>query len=506
MKKIFYKRRFRLPVWMQIYVIWWVAVIITVPLIFYWGTYEAGDFDSRKKIIQNPVFNTETVKNKLQYVEQNLYPGTVFSTTALQNGKTALGIGKWIVETRTQKQHDIKCSYTSVYKPGTNHQNIVLGIPIENHGEIAKAAMITMASLNNIETKASIYYLFYSDHYRCFEGFNLVANIPGLTATANYIFYSKRNSADSGVAINGTMRNVSSTNWQFALPSFTIIPGFLKQLGVTLSPVFQGPEGALLSLNESAIGFFYANSPEDVNTTIQMATDMRRTIQYFENNGNNEIENLSFWVSPNRVLTRNGFRILLLLLVILIWFPFFNKRYNSNDRLEIPRGLFAVVYYMLVPLFFFIGLKLTYDIGHASNYIIPSLILASLALLFVFNRLEKNTLNFNTNPTTGIFVMNIIFTITSILQPIIFILLIPVIFSLSQAVKRNGIVKIIWFLFGFIPMGFILYISAPEEHQNVLLEASFYLTTFFNGFFSIISSLLLVGGMVSVLRIKKKRR
>jgi len=506
MKKLFYKQRLKLPVWMQIYVIWWVILIIMVPLIFYWGTMKTGDFDSRRDIIRNPAFNNQTVRKTIQFIDQKLYPDGTFSTKALENEKITLGIQKWIIETKKQKVQNIECSYTSIFKPGTARQNIVLGIPLQDHGAIAKAAIVTMNSLNSINTKESIYYVFYNDHYRCFEGYNLVANIPGLTSTANFIFYSVQNSDKYGIMINGTLKNVSSNNWQFILPEFTKKPGILQQIGTSLSPIFQGPEGAMLSLGESAIGFSYPALSGEIKATIQIATDMRRLLQYFENNENPGIENHSFWISSSRAFTRNGFRILMVFLVILIWFPFINKRYNSRDRLEISRGIFAVIYYMLVPLFFFIGIKLTYDIGNASNYIIPLLILASLGLLFVFNRLEKNTLNFNTNPITGIFVLNLIFSITAILQPVLFMLLIPASFSLNRAIKSIGAIKLIWFFVGLIPMVIVLYNSAPEKHLNVLLEASFYLSTFFSDISNTTNSLLLVGGMVSVLRIKKKKR
>lgn len=133
-----------------------------------------------------------------------------------------------------------------------------------------------MNSLNAAQTKNTIVFISIDEAYKCFHNNALLSNIPSIKNPAGFIFLNVHDSNTTDLSINGNLKNVSSLNWQYSLPRFDRFPGLIQQIGVSLSPIFQGPESAILAQGIPSIGITYPKGDLGYEHTVKIAKSLKK--------------------------------------------------------------------------------------------------------------------------------------------------------------------------------------------------------------------------------------
>ncbi len=492
--RIFYKQRFRMPVWMQLYVVWVAVLLISAPISYFvW--------------VKGSDTSAIDIKNKKQIG----YQDTEKILTELRSKKITLkdinrhGISKNEITTLQYEGGDAQCDHKILNFSGHGSRNIIALFPMQSlntenglTGFLAIERLIQKATYsNNFQLVA------YDDRPECYRHEKFLRYFYHLRNTSVLLFIHPNETSRYSLSIAGATDNISSKNWRNVIVGEYDIPGIFEQMAKIAFPVFQGPEGYFLNNELHAIGWNpLANNPsQPVLVTVSNIANTMLNIDAIQSGS---LNNGSFWLSENKTLTANGFNWIVILIVILTWLPICNTIYRSGERLSVLPVLFSSVYYALVPFIGYVSVQALAEFTSQPLILLPVPVFCFIMLYFL-RKLELSMLNFQINRISANLVWNLSLLPIAFIQPVWYIFSLPIIFLTQKMHGRYMTRILLYFLPGAFPFLYVLYRLTHMYPEINVWTPSMISQYFFDSYSFMFAVFFAVGCYLSWFFVPKKR-
>jgi len=454
MKKIFYNKRHKVPVWSQIYLAWFVVSLIGVLWI---AKIEiiAGPPDIKKTYDHNAEYNRISA---LHFKIMAAYPDIKEYGPEVINGLNAeLSKKKWQLEESVAEIGKLKCRFI---RYGIINENPSL-VVLFDHDHVANMFYFLHIFVLSLiqENLHGIVAVSVQGGPVC-TGRALRKYTVNNAGKLRYLHVYTGETKNPGLRVVNSAGEFSSVSWSGITPDSIARPAIVDQLGQGATPVFQKSiygkdRGAV-----NGIGWVFSNDlKNNVNLIHSILPPLVFTVKNYVHMPAATTEN-SFWVGNNRAITKRGVILVGVLLVLLIWMPVANRLYQGEEIGNLLKALFSVIYGAL-PFLVMAGLiKAASLVAPTSVYLTLAIGLLAAVLLWIFNKMQVTVFNFNAGSLTE-FVAFLVFASFMAFQNIsLFFFLIPAIFVAS---KKGAIdmasIRLLLFL-TLLPVAYVFYSAA----------------------------------------------
>ncbi|MDH4262274.1 MAG: hypothetical protein OEV78_04430 [Spirochaetia bacterium] len=454
MKKIFYNKRHKVPVWSQIYLAWLVVFVIGLVWILNVEIISVGS-----EIKKSYNYNKEY--NKISDIHFNIlknYPNaTEYNHDLINKLNTSLGKNNWKLDEVNQELHKLKCRVVR-YKIENEKPDLIV---LFDHDHITN-----MFYFLHIFVSAMIYENLHHVAAVSVQGGplcvelavnNFEKNAEGKTGYLHVFTEANKNPV---LKIINSAGSFSSIHWSAITPDSISRPTFLEQLIQGAVPLFQKSIYSKNSISTDGIGWaFSSDIKNNVNLIHSILPPLLYTVRNYDHIKTRTISSL-FWIGDHTALSKRGSIILSFLFVLLIWLPIANRLYLGESIQFIARAFFGVLYSSISFLAMALLVKTFGLFIPVSIYGISVVFVLFVIMAWFLNKMQKTVLNFNVNSLTEFLAFTVFSSILAFTNQSLFILSIPLIFiaSKKEAIGFSGFRFLL--ILSLSPLVYAFFISA----------------------------------------------
>lgn len=476
---------------MQLYVVWAIILLIIAPVLYFVWIKSS---DTRSETLQN--------SKKVSYQEAQTLIQKLHSTNRhIDYMKINFRGGDPVFI--NYKSDNAECTHLVHKFPNNGPNNIMALVP--------KSLLQTQAGADIYEVVGNlisanqfnnpVHLIAYDDRPECYRHENFLRYFNHLWDTTAALILDMDGAALPHLSIAGKSGAISSKNWIQVIDDTLTVPSIPAQAAIIAFPIFQRLEGLFLANQINAIAWnpiannhtqtLPVTAAKIINTMLQM--DSQAPL----------LKNTSFWISDKNTLSRTGFNWIIVLIVIFSWLPIANSIHRSKEPLTIAPTIFSSLYYSIVPLTCLVWLHLISEYWNQPQALF-TLPLLCFIIIYFLRKTEKSLLNFRLNHTSNITLWNISLLPLAFLNPIWYILSIPMIL-LTQKTKGGYFTRFVFcFTPGILPF-VLLYLRTIKAMPHIDALSPLYISNyFFPDYPLMIATFFMIGCFITIFLHKKK--
>lgn len=495
MKKIFYNKRHKLPVWSQIYIVWLIFFLIALFYVLKFETVKtnsqiSASFDYKKEY---------DIVSELFLKIQNKYPGvSAINKPLVGTLKAGLSPKSWNMDLITFEENKIACKITKYY---SGSQKNSLSVIIERYGipdSFYPLQTLVQAVINKNIENISIYSI--DGHPVCMNFLFQKESIDKHADKKYLLVYpGKTNTSGLQVALSGNAS--SSIEWSSIIPFDISRPGIFNQLmesAISLAPKIVHNTDAP---HAQSIGWYFPESDfqKDIEAVRHIIPRVLFTIENFSKI-NSFSEKSSIWINANTCISHRGSIILSFMMILLTWFPVINRLYQNESIRFMINSFFPAVFNSLLFFMVIFMVKITSFFVPESIAGISAIFAVFLPLYFLFNQIRKRLFYSNVNLLTNFIVFNIFSSMLALNNFSLFLFLLPLIFILSGTQNMSGNATRFLVVLALIPVLYALFHVSSHQNLNMIFSLIWLDKVIFADILSTILCIFFCGSMLTIIR------
>ncbi len=490
-RKLFFSKRRKMPVFLQLYIFWFILVGLAAPAIYFFGQQTIDEktkvsLNTQTKFTQAPFIVNALLQKPSDWLEKNRQPA--FNILKRYVNSSRWAFNKLKITYPAQKKHCL--NLVAERSPA----DFAVYIPWQKKDSLpALYTGIALAEYINTRPNLKLAVVFLDNSKQCELSKIMLSTAPQKSAA---VVMKASPTNKSQLKITANNGRTSSINWLKYIP-IKNHDRLFNQVGLAALGLFQSEVAVLLNAKVNAISWEYAGKTRFNRSVVDYYP--RYLIRAIEAHSKKaDLTNAGFWLSEKKALSNGSLLTIIILGILLIWFPVANQLYLTSDKINIIESIIASVYFTLVPLvsyFVFMGFQL-----FISNLAIWALLgsIVAIALFVVAIRIFKKTLYFQVNVVSAIVVLNIYLMILAINNAALFIILSPVPVFFSRIKNTDRFKSALILIFGLIPLA-LFFFSGAQTLQIDMLTPEFILNNATTGIWGGVLMSLVIGSILSLI-------
>lgn len=455
MKKIFFNRKIKAPVWSQIYLVWFIFFIIALG----WN-YNKEVITVKKK--SGATFELKKEYDKISNVYLrviNDHPNSPKYTPALLSKiKKEFHEKSWSVEKNNISEKKQNCEFITYQPQKFNSQSARLTVVFDHYGKVNDFYLMhTLADALAEKKITNVSLVSSHSHPSCmrFLSAGSRAGSPKnskniIEKKSDYILIYPAKIKEAQIQPSLPGQKSSSIDWSAITPSVIKRPGILTQLAFLAYPFFQR---VIYTANPEmfSIAWQYPKEwlSEDTDMVRHIFPSLVFTASQFTKLNHHQMN--SFWLSEQSAITDRGVFIFAFFLVILAWLPVANRLYEGESIRHITKCFF---FSFLNSIFLFLILAIVKIMSALApeNSMVMGIVLAGLsALLFLLNRFQKSVFSFHLSSITEYTVFNFFASLFALGNFFFYIFLLPLISIVNKKGNLSSGVYNVFIALALVP-------------------------------------------------------